>query len=145
MNIRQAASASGLSADTIRFYEKKGVLPRPPRRENGYRAYTDGHVETLRLARGLRDLGLPLSDVAEILPVAHDGTCGDLREALVTTLEGACEEVERRIEELTRTRGELGSILDGVRAMPDDGRDVPGMTACGCVQLVAEGTGAASS
>jgi DNA-binding transcriptional MerR regulator len=145
MNIRQAASASGLSSDTIRFYEKKGVLPSPPRQENGYRTYTEEHVETLRLARGLRDLGLPLDDVADILPVAHDGTCGDLRETLVTTLEGACEEVERRIVDLTRTRGELGSILDGVRAMPADARDVPGMTACGCVQLVAEGTGSAGS
>ena len=143
MNIQQAARASGLSADTIRFYEKKGVLPRPPRQENGYRTYSEEHVETLRLARGLRDLGLPLGEVAEILPVAHDGTCGDLREALVTTLEGACEEVERRIEDLTRTRGELASILNGVRAMPADTRDVPGMTACGCVQLVAEGASTA--
>ena len=143
MNIQQAARASGLSADTIRFYEKKNVLPRPPRQENGYRTYSEEHVETLRLARGLRDLGLPLGEVAEILPVAHDGTCGDLREALVTTLEGACEEVDRRIEDLTRTRGELASILNGVRAMPADTRDVPGMTACGCVQLVAEGASTA--
>ena len=144
MDIREAAAAGGLSADTIRFYEKKGVLPRPPRRENGYRSYTEGHVETLRLARGLRDLGLPLGDVAAILAVAHDGTCGDLREALVTTLEEACVEVERRIEDLSRTRGELAAILDGVRAMPPDGSRVLGMTACGCVQLVAEGATAAS-
>ncbi len=60
MNIREAAATSGLSADTIRFYEKKGVLPRPPRRDNGYRSYTDEHVATLRLARGLKDLGLGL-------------------------------------------------------------------------------------
>ena len=136
MNIRKAAEVSGLSADTIRFYEKKGVLPSPPRRENGYREYTEGHVETLRLARGLRDLGLPLAEVSTILPVAHDGTCGDPRETLLGTLDQACGEIERRIEELERTRGELTLILDGVRRMAPDSQQVPGRDACGCVQLV---------
>lgn len=142
MNIREAAATSGLSADTIRFYEKKGVLPRPPRRDNGYRSYTDEHVATLRLARGLKDLGLPLADIGGILPVAHDGTCGELRETLSSTLEDALIEVERRIDELTHTRTELRSILDGVREMAPESRDVPGMSPCGCVRLVASGVGA---
>ncbi len=60
MNIQEAAHRSGLSADTIRFYERKGVLPRPPRGANGYRQYTEEHVATLEFARGLRDLNLPL-------------------------------------------------------------------------------------
>jgi DNA-binding transcriptional MerR regulator len=137
MNIREASEASGLSSDTIRFYEKKGVLPRPPRRENGYRTYTAEHVATLRLARGLRDLGLPLPDIGGILPVAHDGTCGELRETLGSTLEGALVEVEQRIDELTRTRSELRAILDGVGAMTPQSRNVPGVSPCGCVQLVA--------
>ena len=56
MNIQKAAEASGLTADTIRFYEREGVVPPAPRRENGYREYTSEHVAVLRLARGLRDL-----------------------------------------------------------------------------------------
>ena len=136
MNIQQAAQASGLSADTIRFYEQKGVLPRPPRRDNGYRAYTDEHVATLRLARGLRDLALPLADVGAILPVAHDGTCGDLRDTLTETLTDALATIAGRIEELNRTSDQLTAILGGLREMqPPDSR-VPGMDPCGCVQLV---------
>lgn len=136
MNIREAARTSGLSADTIRFYERKGVLPRPPRRENGYRSYTAEHVRTLRLARGLRDFGLPLAEVGAILPVAHDGTCDDLRETLTRTLPDALTAIEGRIRELRRTSDHLTSILDGLREMqPRDSR-VPGMEPCGCVELV---------
>ena len=137
MNIQKAAEASGLTADTIRFYEKEGVVPPAPRRENGYREYTDEHVAVLRLARGLRDLGAPLTDVATILPVAHDGTCGDLREALVGTLEGVLSGITARLEDLRRTRGELSAILDGLREMePADSR-VPGLNGCQCVELTA--------
>ena len=56
MNIGEAANASSLTPDTIRFYEKKGILPRPPRLASGYRHYTEEHVATLRLAKALREL-----------------------------------------------------------------------------------------
>ena len=83
MNIQEAAAASGLSPDTIRFYEKKRVLPQPPRQANRYREYTDEHVATLRLASGLRQLGVPLAEVPPILDVAHTGVCGDIRGQLI--------------------------------------------------------------
>ncbi len=70
MNIRQAANASSLTPDTIRFYEKKGILPHPPRLASGYRHYAEEHVSTLRLANGLREFELPLAEVAPILSVA---------------------------------------------------------------------------
>ena len=139
MNIRRAAEASGLTADTIRFYEKKGVLPAAPRLANGYREYTDLHVATLRLAKGLRDLGTPLDEVAVILPVAHDGSCGDVRETLSETLSATLSEIERRIEELSRTRSQLGAILHGLSEMRPEESRVPGMTPCGCVRLVSSG------
>ena len=137
VNIQRAAEASGLTASTIRFYEKRGVLPRPPRGVGGYREYTAEHVDILRLARGLRDLGLPLTEVGAILAVAHDGDCGDLRETLTRTLTVALVEVEGRIVELGHTRVELGSLLDGLGEMRADERRVPGMSPCGCVELVA--------
>lgn len=137
MNIQKAAEASGLTADTIRFYEREGVVPPAPRRENGYREYTSEHVAVLRLARGLRDLGAPLTDVATILPVAHDGTCGDLREALIGTLAEVLSGITTRIEDLGRTRGELTAILDGLREMEPTDIRVPGLDGCRCVELTA--------
>lgn len=137
MNIQQAAEASGLSPDTIRFYERREVIPRPPRRDNGYREYTDEHIATLRLAKGLRDLDVPLADVGSIVAVAHDGTCGALRGTLIDTLSGALSESEARIRALTHTRNELAALLTGLRNMSARQRRVPGMARCECVRLVA--------
>jgi MerR family transcriptional regulator, copper efflux regulator len=138
MNIQQAAAASGLSADTIRFYEKRGVLPKPPRRSNGYRDYTDDHVETLRLARGLRGLDVPLADVSPILGVAHDGTCGDLRWTLIERLSSVLSDVDVRLGELRRARRQLTAILEGLREMEPDQARVPGTVACECIQLATQ-------
>ena len=136
MNIKEAAAASGLSADTIRYYERRGVLPSPPRQANGYREYTPDHLETLRLANGLRELSLPLGDIAAILPVAHEGTCRELRGTLVETLEAAVSQLEARLRELRRTKRNLKTLLDGLRRMRARATRVPGLSACECAQLV---------
>lgn len=138
MNIRHAAEASGLSADTIRFYERRGVLPQPPRRPNGYRHYSDRHLETLRLAAGLRALGLSLDEMSAVLGLAHDGTCGDVRLALGDTLAGALADIDERIGELAMSRRHVATILDGLQRMRPGDDAVPGMTPCACVQLVEE-------
>ena len=138
MNIQRAALASGLSADTIRFYERRGVLPLPPRRPNGYRDYSEQHVETLRLAVGLRALGLSLEEMTSVLALAHDGTCGDIRTVLGQTLARALDQLEERIEELARSRGQIATIMDGLGRMRAGEDMVPGMTPCACVQLVEE-------
>ncbi len=137
MDIQEAAESSGLSADTLRFYEREGVLPRTPRRPNGYREYTEEHLATLRLASGLRGIGLPLADIRVIVGVAHDGTCGELRGALQTTLSGAVADIDQRLSELRRTKAELTSILKGLSTMRSRERRVPGLKGCPCVRVVA--------
>ena len=140
MNINQAAVASGLTADTIRFYERKGVLPRPPRRDNGYRNYTADHVRTLRLARGLRHLEVPLEQVEPVIAVAHSGTCGEVRVGMIETLEGALAETEQRLNDLMHVRDHLSLILGGLKSMRPDESTVPGMSACECVKMVSQAT-----
>ena len=137
MQIQEAAQLSGLSADAIRFYERRGVLPRPPRQPNGYREYTSDHVAILRLARGLRELGLSLAEIALILPVAHEGTCGELRGRLSERLSETLGEIDVRMRELGQTRERLTEVLEGLHRMRPADRRVPGMTACACVQLIA--------
>ncbi len=136
MNIQQAAETSGLTADTIRFYERKGVVPAPPRRANGYRHYTEEHVATLRLARGLRQLRVPLETIVPILRVAHDGTCRQVRETMVDSFSQVVGELDHQIDELSRVRAQLAGILGGLgRMRPSDGR-VPGVRACACIRMV---------
>ncbi len=139
MNIGEAARASGLTPDTIRFYEKKRVLPQPPRLGSGYRHYTEEHVATLRLAKGLRELELPLAEVAPILSVAHDGTCGEIRESMTETFTQALSSLHNRIEELEEARDQLSGLLQGLQRMRPRDVAVPGVEACECVRMVAEG------
>ncbi len=136
MNIREAAKASGLTTDTIRFYEKKGVLPRPSRQTNRYRSYAEEHVATLRLAKGLRQLGVRLEDVRPILEVAHSGACSDVRGQLVTTLRTVVEEIDRKLSELTETRMHAGQLLTGLEMMRPEDESVPGASACPCIEMV---------
>jgi DNA-binding transcriptional MerR regulator len=136
MNIAEAARESGLSTDTIRYYERRGVLPPPNRRANRYRDYDETHVAALKLAHGLRELELPLDQVAGIVRVAHDATCGDVRHTLLASMEGTISRVDKRLAQLRRTRQRLRAIAKGVRSMNARSRRVPGLTPCACVRLV---------
>lgn len=136
MNIAKAARESGLTVDTIRYYERRGVLPRPARRANGYRDYDEEHLTALRLAHGLRELELPLDHVAEIVRVAHDATCGDVRQALAARIDAAMNEIDGRIEKLRATRERLRAISEGVRSMSARTGRVPGLKPCACVRMV---------
>ncbi len=140
MNIQEAASQSGMAPDTIRFYERRGVLPRPPRQPNGYRNYTDDHVRTLRLAKGLRHLGVPLEAVKPMIAIAHSGSCGDVRGDLTRALEETLAETEQRLGDLVHVRDHLAQILAGLASMQPADTEVPGMAPCECIRLV---TGAA--
>jgi Cd(II)/Pb(II)-responsive transcriptional regulator len=67
MQIKQLASATGVDIETIRFYEKQGLLPEPARKENGYRDYDTTHLERLSFIRHCRALEMSLSQVAVLL------------------------------------------------------------------------------
>ncbi len=136
MNIQQAARETGLTADTIRYYERRGVLPPPIRSKNGYRDYTEPHLASLRLARGLRELELPLDRVALIVGVAHDASCGDVRRALDGSIRDTLAQIDERIEKLQHTRTRLRAIRKGIRSMAPESERVPGITPCACVRLV---------
>lgn len=136
MNILEASRQTDLSPDTIRFYERHGVLPRPPRRENGYRDYAQEHLATLRLVRGLRHLEMSLADMREVARVAHDATCGDLRQTLDGQLRDALERADARIRELEHTRGHIDGLLAGLGRMGPTDERIPGTSPCRCVQLV---------
>ncbi len=102
MKIGQLARATGVSIDTIRYYERRGVLPPPSRQPSGYRVYTDAAADRVRMARTLQALGFTLDEVIDALH-AHDtgtATCDNQR----WRLEAALDRIDARIAELRRAR-----------------------------------------
>ena len=99
MNIGEAASASGVSAKMIRYYEETGLIPAAGRTRSGYRTYGPREVQTLRFIRRARDLGFPMEKVAELLALWQDRSRASadvkqLAEAQVAALETRIVEMQ---------------------------------------------------
>jgi DNA-binding transcriptional MerR regulator len=102
MKIGQIALEAGVSVDTVRFYERVGVLPQPARRPSGYREYEPGAVDRIKLTRELQAIGFSLGEVADAL-AAHDAggaTCETER----WRLDAVLGRVDAKIAELLALR-----------------------------------------
>jgi len=109
MSAGELARQAGVSADTVRHYERKGVIARPPRGANGYRKYPKETVARVQLIRGALGLGFTLDDLAGVLRIRDRGgvPCGRVRALAAAKL----EEVEARLRELVSLRNDLRSAL----------------------------------
>jgi len=110
MRIGELAQRLGTSTDTIRYYERAGVLPRAERRDNAYREYGDADVEHLRLLLDLRRLDLPLDDAAQIATWCHSGHCADTRAALPSLIAMRRAEVAERMAGLAALDARLAQL-----------------------------------
>jgi DNA-binding transcriptional MerR regulator len=75
LTVSRLAARVGVTADTIRYYERSGLLSEPERTASGYRAYAEEVVERLRFIRGAQQVGLRLRDIRELLYVRDRGLC----------------------------------------------------------------------
>jgi DNA-binding transcriptional MerR regulator len=75
LTVSALAGQAGLSADTVRYYERVGLLPEPARSAAGYRLYDQAAVGRLRLIKGAQRAGLRLREIGELLQVADQGQC----------------------------------------------------------------------
>ena len=109
MKIGEVARAAGVSIDTVRFYERRGVLPVPPRTPSGYRTYTPATVQRITLARRLQQLGFTLDEVIDALHATDrgDATCASER----WRLEAVLERIDAKIAALRAGRREVRSVL----------------------------------
>jgi len=111
MRIGELADAVGVSADTVRFYERSGWLPRARRGDNTYREYGQADVEHLRLIIDLRRLDLPLEDAARIAGWCHSGHCVDSASSLPGLIEARRADVADRIARLQALDARLAGLL----------------------------------
>jgi DNA-binding transcriptional MerR regulator len=109
LRVAELAAAVGLTADTIRYYEKAGLLPAPARTAAGYRAYQASAVERLQFIQGAQRLGLRLKDIADLLSIRDTGTCPC--EPAEQLLRRRLAEVDTEIARLSALREQMAAML----------------------------------
>ena len=105
LTIGKLARESGVGVETVRFYERRGLIAKPVRRPSGYRQYQPEVVRRIRFIQHAKELGFSLHEVAELLSlrVAPDGTCAAVQEHALAKIEA----IDARITALTGMRRAL--------------------------------------
>lgn len=123
MRIGTLAQTMGIEADTIRYYEKIGLMPPPAREDNGYRRYGDSHIERLAFIRHCRALDIPLEDIQRLLDFAEHADlanrdCKDINHLIDAQLERVQERLrsmhslEQQLRRLRERCGEAHAAAD---------------------------------
>lgn len=108
MTIGQLAKRTGVGIETIRFYERRGLIENPPRRPSGYREYPEDVLARLEFIRRAKELGFSLKEISELLSLRIDPetTCGDLKRRA----EQKIGDVDERIRSLKKIRQALARL-----------------------------------
>jgi len=109
MNIGELARAAETKAETIRYYERIGLLPAPPRTTGNYRDYAAGHVSRLTFTRRARDLGFSIDQIRALLDLADQSerSC----DAVDVIARAHLAEVKRKLTDLSALRRELEALI----------------------------------
>lgn len=110
MTIGQLAKHAGVGVPTVRFYERKGLIPVPARRASGYRQYDREAERRIRFIRQAQELGFSLQEVSELLALRMDpvGSCADVRAKASQKISS----IDAKLESLKRMRQTLVRLVD---------------------------------
>lgn len=110
LRVSQVAEQAGVSPDAVRFYEKEGLLPQPPRSPAGYREYDEQIPQRIRFIKGAQEMGLKLSEIGELLEIQDRGACpcGHTK----TLVERRIHEIDAEMKRLSDLRTELASMAE---------------------------------
>lgn len=105
LTIGRLAQASGVNVETIRYYERRGILPPPPRWESGYRQYSPDYIAWIRFIKRAQTLGFSLAESAELLAlqVESHAACNDVQQRTQAKI----DEIEQKIRVLQRIQHTL--------------------------------------
>ncbi|MCC6438981.1 MAG: MerR family transcriptional regulator [Rhodanobacteraceae bacterium] len=115
--IGQLAQAAGVGIDTVRYYERSGLLKPSTRTQSGYRKYGQGELDRLNFIRRAQHLGFSLAEISELLAISSRGDVEAMYEAAQVRL----HDIDNRIAELGRMREALSQLMS---SCPRKGRDV---------------------
>lgn len=109
LSVGKLARAAGVNVETVRYYERIGILPKPERRESGYRIYGEEDVHRLRFIKHAQQLGFSLKEIKELLElrVQPKSNCEEVRRQTEQKLKN----VRQKIEDLQRIERALGELI----------------------------------
>ena len=107
------AKKAGVNVETVRYYERIGLLPQPQRLESGYRMYTNDDVIRLQFIRHAKELGFTLNEIRELLTLRVDSKCNcdDVR----MRAEDKIRDISQKIEHLQRIREVLNQLVSACK------------------------------
>ncbi|SRR5581483_7076532 len=113
LTIGQVARRAGVGVETVRFYERQGLLDEPDRRESGYRQYTEAVILRLRFIRRAKELGFTLKEIRELIALRRDpsATRAEVRQqatAKITDIEAKIRDLQRMKEALLKLTASCG-------------------------------------
>ena len=114
MRISEAAEAAGVNVETVRYYERRGLLEQPRRPVAGYRQYPHEAVRIVRFVKHAQDLGFTLGDVEELLHLPADTRRG--RERAREVAERKLGEVEQKMQQLREMQATLRRLIESCRS-----------------------------
>lgn len=109
LKIGQLAKAAKVNIDTVRYYERRGLIPEPPRKESGYREYTQNYVARIRFVKRAQDLGFSLNEISELMDLRVDSqtVCSDVKKRA----EAKVADIEEKIKSLKGLQQTLTNLL----------------------------------
>lgn len=112
--IGEAARRAGVNKETIRYYERRELIPEPDRRRSGYRIFTQRHVDQIKFIKRAQDLGFTLSEIKELLALRLDGniSCEQVR----AKAQEKFKDVNRKIRDLNRIQDVLAELIEECKA-----------------------------
>jgi MerR family copper efflux transcriptional regulator len=110
LGIGEVARGARIGVETVRFYEREGILPKPTRKPSGYRQYEPEVVQRIRFVQSAKDLGFTLKEIRELLSlrVTRGKTCADVKLRAMAKL----AEVDAKLAELQRIREALARLAE---------------------------------
>lgn len=116
LSIGQVADRAGIGVETVRFYERQGLIEEPPRRDSGYRQFPESVLYRLHFIRKARELGFSLPEIKELLSLGVDSSsvCAQVQERVDQKL----AHVGEKIAELERIQAALTEVLEECKKGP---------------------------
>src|SRR5579885_838854 len=109
LSIGKASETLGLSPDTLRYYEKIGLVPKTPKSASGRRTYSDSDLLRLRFVQRAQSVGFSLAEIAQLLKLRNNPTRSS--RAVRAMAQSKCDAMKQQMADLQRMQEELGALL----------------------------------